>query len=537
LELKQKGVWLQKVLKIKRYYQDPDLNLRSLAEKLDLHPNELSRIINTVLKKSFNDLINEYRVGEVVRKMQDPAYDHITLLGIALESGFNSQSTFTRIFKNTTGKSPLEYKNNQKKDCPSYNLGSYYRPTTLISNHETTPGWSHVKSNRNLMLKNYFKTAWRNLMRNKSYATINVTGLAIGIAACLLIFLIVQFETSFDNYHTHKDRIYRIVTVNSGPDGTHAGPGTPLPLTEGMRLDFPKIKQLANIMKNDGSHYVVGAAGNGGLLKKFKVDLAYYTEPEFFRIFDFKWLAGDKNTALTEPNTMVLSRDEADKFFGDWHTAMGKIVRYENKRDLKVTGIIERTPVNTDFPMKLAISWVTLLEKGGDLNGNAKDWVSIFSDKHTYMILPTGTNEKRLNTDLAAFAKKYVPAPYNKNEIFQLQAIKIDKVWVVVDCGWYVNPDIIKAQVEGSVLMALGAATIHEITFKDGMVEQRNFYDYKMPRITDMPLTEVHIMDNDENAGGMGEPGFPAFAPALTNAIFDLTGKRIRKLPFDMTAV
>ncbi|CAM4040430.1 isoquinoline 1-oxidoreductase, beta subunit [Pedobacter westerhofensis] len=115
--------------------------------------------------------------------------------------------------------------------------------------------------------------------------------------------------------------------------------------------------------------------------------------------------------------------------------------------------------------------------------------------------------------------------------------IHIDKVWVVVDCGWYVNPDIIKAQVEGSIVMAIGAATIHEITFKDGMVEQRNFYDYKMPRITDIPQMDIHIMENDENAGGMGEPGLPAFAPALTNAIFDLTGKRIRKLPFDITTV
>lgn len=115
--------------------------------------------------------------------------------------------------------------------------------------------------------------------------------------------------------------------------------------------------------------------------------------------------------------------------------------------------------------------------------------------------------------------------------------IQIDRVWVVVDCGWYVNPDIIKAQVEGCVVMGLGAATIHEITFKDGMVEQRNFYDYKMPRITDIPPTEVYIMDNDADAGGMGEPGLPAFAPALTNAIFDLTGKRIRKLPFDMANI
>ncbi|HTI08815.1 MAG TPA: xanthine dehydrogenase family protein molybdopterin-binding subunit [Puia sp.] len=115
--------------------------------------------------------------------------------------------------------------------------------------------------------------------------------------------------------------------------------------------------------------------------------------------------------------------------------------------------------------------------------------------------------------------------------------VSIDKVWAVVDCGWYVNPDIIHAQVEGSILMALGAATIHQITFKDGLVEQRNFYDYLMPRIHDMPKVEVTVMDNEENAGGVGEPGLPPFAPALTEAIFDLTGKRIRKLPFDMKTI
>jgi isoquinoline 1-oxidoreductase beta subunit len=106
-----------------------------------------------------------------------------------------------------------------------------------------------------------------------------------------------------------------------------------------------------------------------------------------------------------------------------------------------------------------------------------------------------------------------------------------------MDCGWYVNPDIIRAQVEGSIVMALGAATIHEITFNDGLVQQKNFYDYKMPRISDIPPVEIYIMDNDAPAGGVGEPGLPPFAPALTNAIFDLTGKRIRKLPFDMNTI
>ena len=115
--------------------------------------------------------------------------------------------------------------------------------------------------------------------------------------------------------------------------------------------------------------------------------------------------------------------------------------------------------------------------------------------------------------------------------------IKIDQVWAVIDCGWYVNPDTIKAQVEGSIVMALGAATIHEITFNDGMVVEKNFYAYKMPRITDVPPIEVHIMENNADAGGVGEPGLPPLAPALTNAIYDLTGKRIRKLPFNFAMV
>ncbi|HMF72959.1 MAG TPA: molybdopterin cofactor-binding domain-containing protein, partial [Flavitalea sp.] len=112
--------------------------------------------------------------------------------------------------------------------------------------------------------------------------------------------------------------------------------------------------------------------------------------------------------------------------------------------------------------------------------------------------------------------------------------IKIDHVWAVMDCGWYVNPDTIRAQVEGSIVMALGAATMHEIIFKDGMTVQKNFYAYAMPRINDIPPIDVYVMDNDADAGGVGEPGLPPFAPALTNAIYDLTGNRIRKLPFDL---
>jgi len=272
------------------------------------------------------------------------------------------------------------------------------------------------------MIRNYIKTAWRNLLRNKSYAAINIVGLAIGIAACLLIFLIVQYETSFDKFHSKRDQIYRVMTVFHTPDGVFPSSGSPLPLSEGLRIDFPQLKEVSAIMMNDGSHYSVEDGNKTGAVKKFKEDLAYYAEPQFFEIFDFKWLAGNKKNALSEPNAVVLTRDEADKFFGDWHVAMGKIIKYENKRDLKVTGILENTPVNTDFPIKLVISWITMVGKGGDLNGNARDWVSTFGDNNCYIVLPSNIAVSKFNADLKVFVKKHKPADYNKDAL-QLQAL------------------------------------------------------------------------------------------------------------------
>jgi putative ABC transport system permease protein len=272
------------------------------------------------------------------------------------------------------------------------------------------------------MLRNYIKTAWRNLLRNKSYAAINIIGLAIGIAACLLIFLIVQFETSFDNFHSKKDHTYRVMTVFTNPDGVHPSSGTPLPIAEGLRIDFPQLKQVAAIFQNDGSHYSIGNSSKGQPVKKFKEDLAYYIEPQFFNIFDFGWLAGDKKTALSEPNSIVLTQDEADKFFGDWHNAMGKIIRYENKTDMKVTGILENTPANTDFPMKLLISYATIQLKGSDFNGNLHDWVSTFGDHETFVVLPDNISVNQFNNNLKVFVKKHKPADYAKDG-FQLQAL------------------------------------------------------------------------------------------------------------------
>jgi isoquinoline 1-oxidoreductase subunit beta len=110
----------------------------------------------------------------------------------------------------------------------------------------------------------------------------------------------------------------------------------------------------------------------------------------------------------------------------------------------------------------------------------------------------------------------------------------VKKVVSVMDCGMYVNPDNVKAQTEGNIIMGLTAALKDAITFEKGKTMQSNFHNYRMLRINEIPEMEIHIVDNDEKPGGVGEPGLPPLAPALCNAVFQATGKRIRKLPFNI---
>lgn len=271
------------------------------------------------------------------------------------------------------------------------------------------------------MIKNNIKLAWRNLMRNKSYAAINIIGLTVGIAACLLIFLILTFETSFDNYHAKKDRIYRVVSREVTEKGTRLESGVPFPTSTGMRLDFPDLNgNIGAIIKNGGSLFTINGKGTDS--KKFNEDDTYFAEPQFFHLLDFKWLVGSPNTALKDPYSVVLSRDEADKFLGDWHTAVGKTIKYSNKTDFKVTGIIENAPANSDFPLKVVMSYITIRTKGNDFAGNADDWVSIFGSHYVFIELPANVDVNRFNNRLVAFVKKHKPAQYAKTTM-QLQAL------------------------------------------------------------------------------------------------------------------
>jgi putative ABC transport system permease protein len=444
-EMKQSGIWLKKAVKANLYYLDPDLSLSSLGEKLGLTTHELSRIINTVLKKSFNDFINEYRVAEVTRKMQDPAYDHLTLLGIAFESGFNSKTTFNRTFKQITGKSPVEYKNELKKERPSYNSERSPRFATVVSSPEASQKWFRYKLNRNYMFKNYLKIAWRNLTRNKSYAAINVTGLAVGIAVCIVIFIIIQFQTSFDNFHAKQDRVYRVLT-----EYHHAEAATisyskdvPFPMPVGLKTAFPQIEQVAPIYASQNDQLLI-PDNNGNTEKIFKEQRGvFYTDPSFFEMFDFPLLAGSY-ASLNDPDNVLLTKETAEKYFGDWRTAIGKTIKlqaggniFSHGTDvLKVSGILASIPANTDFQLKLVVSIATPSSADMIRSGDWEDRTN--SDFGCYVLLPSNVSVDNFNQQLRAYSLK-VQSPVNKDtHILQpLSAVHYD-----TEAGNYSNKTI-----------------------------------------------------------------------------------------------
>lgn len=117
------------------------------------------------------------------------------------------------------------------------------------------------------------------------------------------------------------------------------------------------------------------------------------------------------------------------------------------------------------------------------------------------------------------------------------RSIKVDRIVAAVDCGVAINPDVVAAQVEGAVGFALSAVLRNQVTLNKGMVEQSNFHDYEPTRMREMPKVEVHIVPSNAAPTGIGEPGVPPLAPAIGNAIFAATGKRLRSLPFDVEAM
>ncbi|MBS1501272.1 MAG: helix-turn-helix domain-containing protein, partial [Bacteroidetes bacterium] len=301
--LKQKAAWLMKAMEVNLFYRDPELTLSSLAEKLNLSVHELSRIINTALKKNFHDFISEYRVGHVIQKMQDPACNHLTLLGIAYDSGFNSKSAFNRVFKEMTGKSPAEYKLDLKKGLPVYKLGRHARFAAVISDHETLPKWSHERSNRNFMFKNYLKIARRNLSRNKASSLINIGGLAVGLACSLLILLWVQNEYAMDAWHRNEARIYTLYERVYIGHKASAGYGTAALIADEMKKVIPEVQYATQFDWGTKNTFQVG--------EKIAKLNGHFASADYFKVFGNKLLQGNAQTALNTPSSVSISRKMA----------------------------------------------------------------------------------------------------------------------------------------------------------------------------------------------------------------------------------
>jgi predicted permease len=255
------------------------------------------------------------------------------------------------------------------------------------------------------MFQNYFKTAWRNLSKNKAYTAINVSGLAVGMAACILLFIVVHYELSYDTFQPSYKNIYHVVTTDKYPDGLEYTAGIPFPALEALRTDFPQIT-TGVLYSNSGSQVTVtGNNGNNFSDKKFIESTGmFFADPQFFKIFQYKWLVNGP-AVLKEPNITVLTKKMAEKYFGDWHQAVGKFLRLDNVIVLKVAGILNDVPANTDFPLGVVTSYETL-KNYPDIYGYTTTWGRTTSSNQVFMLLPPSESAEKINAQLKQFSKK-----------------------------------------------------------------------------------------------------------------------------------
>ena len=276
------------------------------------------------------------------------------------------------------------------------------------------------------MIGNYCKTAFRSLSRNRDYTIINISGLAVGIAVCMMIFIIIQFQTSFDNFHAKKDRIYRVLTEYHHADAATIsyGKDVPFPMPVGLKTAFPQIEQVAPIWASHNDQLLI-PDDNGKMTKTFKEDKGvFFTAPSFFKMFDYPLLAGSYES-LKDPNNVLLTKEMAEKYFGDWKAALGKTINmqggghiFEHGTDvLKVSGILATIPANTDFQLKLVVAFGTGIT--GYLAKSA-DWEDrTTTDFGCYILLPRDISVDNFNQQLRAYARRVKSSDNKDSHIIQ----------------------------------------------------------------------------------------------------------------------
>ena len=244
------------------------------------------------------------------------------------------------------------------------------------------------------MFKNYFKTTLRNLKRHKGYSFINITGLALGIACTILILLWVQDELSYDRFNKSADQIYRVVKYSDyGGDILHVAL-TPGPLARAMKEELPEV------LKATAFDFAGGIARyKDRLFSDVKVASV---EPNFFEIFSYPLIMGDPETALSDKNSIIITKRLAERIFGS-EDPMGKVLNFNKTYDYEVTGIMEDIPRNSHLQFECVIPFKKLEEFGRSVN----NWKP--NSFYTYIMLRKGVSEKEFNKKILNFKREHYP--------------------------------------------------------------------------------------------------------------------------------
>lgn len=239
------------------------------------------------------------------------------------------------------------------------------------------------------MFKNYFKVAFRNLARHKLFSFINIFGLALSMSVCLMVLIDVKDQISYDKFHPHPERTYRIITELTNREGREFRIATtPLPLAGNLSKDYNFLEKSVRI-------YPIGSKPASSETKELTINAAF-TDPGFFKVFGFSLKSGNATSALTNPNSIVLNEETAARYF-DKVNPLGKVISLEQFGEFQVTGVIEKPKGKSHIDFECLISMASLasLEKSGKLTAISEFWNNGTS-AYTYVTLKPGSSKKQL---------------------------------------------------------------------------------------------------------------------------------------------
>ncbi len=268
------------------------------------------------------------------------------------------------------------------------------------------------------MWRNYLKVAIRNMLRYKRYTFINLVGLVLGIVCATILYLYVQHELSYDNFHERKDDIYRVITkvTYHEADQMEETSYSNAPLAFTIVADIPAVETATRIR-------YAGQPLLAYQKKKFLQDKAYHADSTFFEIFDYSFLAGNPATALDLPKSVVLTETEAQRFFDTPEEAFGKTITV-NEEPFVVRGVIEDVPDNAHLQFQVLFSMNSLSPQRLE-QLNVKDWAAL--NFKTYVLLKEGASQKTLNDDFRRIIRKYAQKDldvYSEEHTYSLQPLR-----------------------------------------------------------------------------------------------------------------